>query len=81
MDPLFCVTVFTFALIAIIGVCVLLLKVRINNNKNLRIHIEKYYWNLIMNIGILKRTDKYRRIFRPVHKVSTLIRNKNEIYM
>ena len=28
-----------------------------------------------------KRTDKYRRIFRPVHKVSTLIRNENEIYM
>ena len=54
LDPLFCVTVFTFALIAIIGVCVLLLKVRINNNKNLRIHIEKYYWNFIMNIGILE---------------------------
>ena len=27
----------------------------------------------------VKRTDKYRRLFRPVHKVSTLIRNKNEI--
>ena len=28
-----------------------------------------------------KRIDKYRRIFRPVHKVSTLIQNENEIYM
>ena len=44
------------------------------NNKKL-LEVEKGF------LSKEKRTDKYRRIFRPVHKVSTLIRNKNEIYM